>query len=89
MFHFLSNSRNCVGLCLSYPIKDSLSRYLNMFNISVSLDNILTPVICIMSGFLQQKFGPLRVLQFACLPYTAAWVAAALADSHQTLYLSR
>ena len=60
-----------------------------MFNISVSLDNILTPVICIMSGFLQQKFGPLRVLQFACLPYTAAWVTAALADSHQTLYFSR
>ena len=60
-----------------------------LFNVSVSLDNILTPVICIMSGFLQQKFGPLRVLQFACLPYTAAWVAAALADSHHTLYLSR
>ena len=60
-----------------------------LFYVSVSLDNILTPLICIMSGFLQQKLGPLRVLQFACLPYTAAWIAAALADSHHTLYLSR
>jgi len=55
----------------------------------VSLDNILTPMICIMSGFLQQKLGPLRVLQFSCLPYTAAWILSSLATSHYTLYISR
>jgi len=55
----------------------------------VSLDNILTPIICIMSGLLQQKYGPLRVLQFSCLPYIAAWISAALASSHYTLYFSR
>ena len=55
----------------------------------MSLDNILTPLICIMSGFLQQKFGPLRLLMFSCLPYTLGWVAASLATSHTTLYLSR
>ena len=32
--------------------------------ISVSLDNVLTPLVCITSGLLQQKFGPLRVLMF-------------------------
>ena len=60
-----------------------------ILHISVSLDNILTPVICVMSGFLQQKLGPLRVLQLSCLPYTLAWVLAALATQHSTLYVSR
>ena len=27
----------------------------------VSIDNLATPLICILSGFLQQKFGPQRV----------------------------
>jgi len=55
----------------------------------VSLDNILTPLICIVSGFLQQKFGPLRLLMLACLPYILGWVAASLASNHYILYLSR
>jgi hypothetical protein len=29
--------------------------------ISVSIDNVATPIVCILSGFLQQKFGPLKV----------------------------
>jgi len=55
----------------------------------VSLDNILTPLICIVSGFLQQKFGPLRLLMFSCLPYILGWVTASLATSHNMLYISR
>ena len=55
----------------------------------MSLDNILTPLICIVSGFLQQRFGPLRLLMFACLPYILGWVAASLATSHMALYISR
>ena len=45
--------------------------------------------MCILSGFLQQKYGPLRVLEFACLPYTVAWLIAALSTSAEHLYISR
>jgi len=55
----------------------------------VSLDNVLTPLVCITSGILQQKFGPLRVLMFSCLPYTLGWVVAASARGAQELYASR
>jgi len=55
----------------------------------VSLDNSATPVVCILSGFLQQYFGPLRVLVFACFPYAGGWLIAALANSPYHLYLSR
>lgn len=55
----------------------------------VSLDNVLTPLVCITSGLLQQKFGPLRVLMFSCLPYTLGWVVAATARGAQELYASR
>ena len=67
----------------------NVQHFIRILHISVSLDNILTPVICVMSGFLQQKLGPLRVLQLSCLPYTLAWVLAALATQHSTLYVSR
>ena len=67
----------------------NVQHFIPILHISVSLDNILTPVICVMSGFLQQKLGPLRVLQLSCLPYTLAWVLAALATQHSTLYVSR
>jgi len=55
----------------------------------VSLDNFATPLVCILSGFLQQYFGPLKVLVFACFPYTAGWIVAATADSAHYLYFSR
>ena len=45
--------------------------------------------MCIISGFLQQRYGPLRVLQFACLPYTFAWLIAAFGTSTMHLYISR
>jgi len=55
----------------------------------VSLDNVLTPLVCITSGLLQQKFGPLRVLMFSCLPYTLGWVVTAMARGAEELYASR
>jgi len=55
----------------------------------VSLDNVLTPLVCITSGILQQKFGPLRVLMFSCLPYTLGWIVAAMARGAEELYTSR
>ena len=45
--------------------------------------------MCILSGFLQQRYGPLRVLEFACLPYTFGWLVAALSTSAAHLYISR
>ena len=56
---------------------------------TVSLDNVATPMVCIASGFLQQKYGPLRVLKFACLPYIAGWIVAAVSSSAPHLYFSR
>ena len=53
------------------------------------MDNTATPIVCILSGFLQQKYGPLRVLEFACLPYTFGWLVAALSTTAAHLYISR
>ena len=65
-------------------------RYLKLnCHIIVSLDNTATPIVCILSGFLQQRYGPLRVLEFACLPYTFGWLVAALSTSAAHLYISR
>ena len=57
--------------------------------ITVCLDNTATPIVCILSGFFQQRYGPLRVLEFACVPYTFAWLVAALSTSAAHLYISR
>ena len=59
------------------------------FFVPVSLDNLLAPLICITSGFLQQKFGPLRMLMFCCVPYSAGWMVAAMARDAYHLYISR
>ena len=61
-------------------------------SISVSLDNIATPVICILSGFLQHRFGPKRILMLACFPYICGWATAAVAARLKSvilLYVSR
>jgi len=55
----------------------------------VSLDNLLSPLVCICSGFLQHKFGPLRILTFSCFPYIFGWLTAALAYKVEHIYLSR
>lgn len=55
----------------------------------VSIDNLVTPFICILSGFLQQKCGPLRILMFACFPYILAWIIVFLANSVHHLLASR
>ena len=55
----------------------------------VSLDNTVTPIVCVLSGFLQQRYGPLRVLQFACFPYIFGWLVAVLSTSAYHLYISR
>ena len=63
-----------------------------LFFISVSIDNIATPVVCILSGYLQHKFGPKRILMLSCLPYILGWSSAGLAGhlhSVKLLYVSR
>ena len=69
--------------CSEFPITADQESWI------VSLDNFATPVVCILSGFLQQYFGPLKVLVFACFPYALGWVVAAVAVSAEYLYLSR
>ena len=86
------------GMNTGYPaiVTPQLEEACSEFEISsdqeswiVSLDNFATPLICILSGFLQQRFGPLKVLTFACFPYMLGWITAALADGVYYLYLSR
>jgi len=88
----------CYGMNSAFPavITPQLSEPCSEFVIDteqeswiVSLDNLLAPFICITSGFLQQKFGPLRLLMFSCIPYTVGWIVAALAGNAYHLYVSR
>jgi len=69
--------------CSEFPIDQEQESWI------VSIDNLATPFICILSGFLQQKFGPLRVLMFACLPYSLGWLTVFISSSVYHLYLSR
>ena len=55
----------------------------------VSLDNAATPFVCILSGYLQHRYGPKRVLELACLPYIGGWLVAAFSTSAELLYVSR
>jgi len=88
----------CYGMNSAFPaiITPQLTEQCSEFRISiteeswiVSLDNLLSPLICISSGFLQQKVGPLRMLMFCCIPYSAGWMVAAMARDAYHLYISR
>ena len=57
--------------------------------ITVSIDNLMTIWVCTLSGFLQIKFGPKKILMVACLPYTLAWISTYFATKVMTLYISR
>ena len=60
----------CYGMNTGFPaiLTPQLRENCSEFSITsdqeswiVSIDNLATPLICILSGFLQQKFGPQRV----------------------------
>jgi len=55
----------------------------------VSLDNLLTPVICLFSGPMQQTWGPRTSLMICCLPYFISWLLTSLATDHYLLYAAR
>ena len=58
----------------------------------VSIDNLISPIICILSGSLQQKFGPRTILILNCLPYLLSWIGAVLSGLFTNiwfLYISR
>ena len=53
----------------------------------VSIDNLISPFICILSGSLQQKFGPRTILILNCFPYLLAWIGAALSGFFTNIWL--
>ena len=53
----------------------------------MSIDNVVSPISCIVSGYMQQKIGPKHVLVVTCLPYLLGWLAAASARYIPTIYL--
>ena len=53
----------------------------------VAIDSVVSPVTSILSGYLQQDFGPRQILILTCVPYLAGWVSAALAGQFNNLYL--
>ena len=74
--------------------KDKISTFSGSLNLSfpVSIDNVISPIICILSGSLQEKFGPRTILRLNCLPYLLAWIGAALSGAYKNvwfLYISR
>lgn len=88
----------CYGMNSGYPaiLTPQLAEEGSEFQITpdqeswiVSIDNLATPLVCVLSGFLQQRFGPLRVLMFACFPYSLGWLFASVATTVNFLYVSR
>lgn len=69
--------------CSEFPITDDQESWI------VSMDNLVTPIVCVLSGFLQQKFGPAKVLMVTCIPYCCGWISTACATSVTLLYASR
>lgn len=72
--------------CALFPITDDEESWI------VSLENVISPFVCILSGFLQQKIGPKTTLIVTCLPYFLGWVCAVLSGLFKNLillYLSR
>ena len=61
----------------------------NLNFILVSIDNLMTIWVCIVSGFLQKKFGPKKILMVACFPYFLAWLCVGFATSLSWIYISR
>jgi MFS family permease len=55
----------------------------------VSLDNLFTPLICIVAGPLQHLIGPRSSIQLSCLPYILAWLMVLNATDYKMLYASR
>ena len=58
----------------------------------MSLDNCVTPVVCLVSGYLQHRLGPRLTLVLTCLPYLTAWLLTALAGHYHhvwIIYLAR
>ena len=87
LFSITPNQESNIG-------KDKTSTFSGSLNLSfpVSIDNIISPIICILSGSLQQKFGPRTILLLNCLPYLLAWIGAALSGVYKNvwfLYISR
>ena len=67
-------------------------KVLHNARLSVAMDNIVSPLACLSSGYLQQKFGPRNILLLTCVPYSLSWIGSALAGhlkSVTLLYLSR
>ncbi|XP_023343548.1 facilitated trehalose transporter Tret1 [Eurytemora carolleeae] len=88
----------CYGMNSGFPaiLTPQLREDCSEFNITVdqeswivSLDNILTPIICVLSGPIQQRWGPRSCLVLCCFPYFISWLLAALAANHYILYASR
>ena len=55
----------------------------------VCIDNFIILFMSILSGVLQTKYGPMRVLQLTCLPYTIGWIIASISSNVWLIYLSR
>ena len=49
----------------------------------------MTIWVCVVSGFLQMKFGLKKILMVACLPYFLAWISTYFATKVLWIYISR
>ena len=55
----------------------------------VSIDNFIVLFMSILSGVLQTKYGPARILQLTCVPYIIGWIIASFSMNVWLIYLSR
>ncbi|TRY81048.1 hypothetical protein TCAL_10367 [Tigriopus californicus] len=88
----------CYGMNTGFPailtpqLREPCSEFMiteNQESWIVSLDNVATPLICLCSGILQQRYGPKYILVSACVPYLLGWIMVVMATNVECLYISR
>ena len=86
----------CYGMSSAFPaiVTPQLNQDCSDFTISpdqeswiVSVDNLMTPLVCLLSGLLQSQAGPRACLRLTCLPYLTAWILTALAGHYHHVWI--
>ena len=83
-FSITLNQESWIG---RYFVLSLYKKYYEKLFFLVSIDNLISPIICIISGSLQQRFGPRTILMINCLPIIFSWSLPVLAGVYKSIWL--